>query len=284
MNMQQCTSQRKKVGLVLGGGGARGMAHIGVLQVIEREDISIDMIAGTSMGGVIAALYAAGVPADDMRAEALRLRSRKEQVKLADFRLSSRGLLKGTRIHHFVTDLVGPELSFDSLSIPTALVSVDLNSGREVIFREGNLADAVRATISLPGLFFPLERDDRILVDGGILNNLPVDVVKKLGADAVIAVDVLANFPIDSTGAPASGLPSKPSAVPQYLWDLYRTQMIMVSTITRFRTRLFPPDILIQPPIPSEIGVLLGFERIEEAIDAGQAACEAALPQITSLV
>lgn len=255
------------------------MAHIGVLRVLEREAIPVDMIAGTSMGGVISALYAAGVPTDDMEAEALRLRSRKEQVKLADFRLSRRGLLKGTRIHHFVTDLVGPELSFDSLKIPTALISVDLNSGQEVVFREGNLADAVRATISLPGLFFPLERDERILVDGGILNNVPVDVVRQLGADVVLAVDVLANYPIDPSGAP-----SKPTAVPQYLWDLYRTQMIMVSAITRFKATASPPDILIQPAIPSEIGVLLGFERIEEAIAAGQAACEAALEKIKSLL
>ena len=139
-----------KIGLALGGGGVRGLAHIGVLKVLQREHIPIDFIAGTSMGGIIGALLAAGVSVEDMETEALRVRSRRQTVKLLDLGFSSSGLIKGAGIHRYMSNLLGAELTFDDLLTPLALVAVDIHSGREVILREGKVVDALRATISVP--------------------------------------------------------------------------------------------------------------------------------------
>ncbi|HID87294.1 MAG TPA: hypothetical protein EYP55_07930, partial [Anaerolineae bacterium] len=160
--------RRPKVGLALSGGGARGLAHIGVLNVLEREGIPVDLLAGTSMGGVIAAGYAAGLSPEFMEQEALRMGQLRKLVGLFDLTLPKAGLVEGRKIEAYLAQHLG-EMTFDDLRIPLVLVAVDLVTGEEVILKSGSVIEAVRATISLPGVFAPVRMDGRLLVDGGIL-------------------------------------------------------------------------------------------------------------------
>jgi len=182
----------RTVGLALSGGGARGLAHIGVLKVLEREGIPIDYLAGTSMGGVIAAGCAAGLSPEFMEQEALRMTSLRRLLALADPSLPRRGLFEGQKVHEYFIGHLG-DRTFDDLRVPLTLVAVDLNTGREVFLSQGQVADAVRATVALPGIFRPVERDGQLLVDGGLLDNLPADAARHIGADVVIAVDVISD-------------------------------------------------------------------------------------------
>jgi len=183
------THNRPSVGLALSGGGARGLAHIGVLRALEREGIPVDYLAGTSMGGVIAAGYAAGMSSADLERESLAITQKRHMVHLADPGLPNGGLIQGEGYYAFFKKEFGDK-TFAELNLPLAVVAVDLNSHQEVVLREGPVALALRATTSLPGLFKPVEINGMRLVDGGVLNNLPVDVVSQMGAEVIIAVDI----------------------------------------------------------------------------------------------
>jgi NTE family protein len=274
----------KRIGLALGGGGARGLAHIGVLKVFEREKIPIHLMTGTSMGGVIGALLAAGIPVKDMEAEACNLGGRRKQLKLVDIELSKSGLLKGERIYQLLASYLGEELTFADLRIPLAVIAVDYHTGGEVVLKEGRIVDAIRATISVPGAFVPVKRGDLLLVDGGVLNNVPVDVAYDLGARAVIGVDVLPNFPQDKSSEPLEALPVKIPAISQSITEIMHIQMIMISEMTELRLKCRPPNVLIRPDLPPKIGLFVGFSYAKEAIALGEAAAEQALPQILELV
>jgi len=160
-----------------------------VLKVLQREGIPVNFLAGTSMGGIIAAGHAVGFSADFMEQEALRMGRMSRLIRLFDLSLPGAGLVEGKKVQAYLARHLG-EVSFDDLQIPLALVAVDLVTGTEVILTSGPVAEAVRATISLPGVFAPLRKDGHLLVDGGVLNPLPADVVRRMGADVVIAVDV----------------------------------------------------------------------------------------------
>jgi len=209
---------RPTIGLVLSGGGARGLAHLGVIEWLEQQRIPVDMVAGTSIGGLVGALYATGADSAEMRAfldaidwqlvlsadtpypqKALR-RKQDAREAPATFELGLRdgfklppGFDDGHQVG-LVLDRIGfpyaGVTSFDELPTPFACVAVDLETGRQVVFRNGSLSEAMRATMSYPGWFSPLRSGDRVLVDGGVLNNLPTDVMLEMGADIVIAVDL----------------------------------------------------------------------------------------------
>lgn len=272
------------IGLALGGGGARGLAHIGVLRVFEREHIPVHFIAGTSMGGIIGAAYAAGVPLDTIASVALNIRNRLEQIRLLDFKLTGRGLIKGTRLYRQLASLLGEELAFSDLKIPLALVAVDMLTGREVVMREGKVVDAIRATMSVPGVFEPVPHDDLLLVDGGILNNVPVDVVCESGAQVRIAVDVMPDFPRNRVGqAPVVQAP-KTAHLPPAMQDVMNAFLIMIAEMTEYRLRVCTPDLVIRPEISSQVSLLTGFELAEEVIASGETAAELALPEILQIV
>jgi NTE family protein len=273
----------KTIGLALGGGGARGLAHIGVLKVLEREALPIACVAGTSMGGIIGAAVAAGVPAADMEAEALKVRRRREQVKLVDPKFYGTGLLKGSRIYKYMATLFGETLSFSDLRLPLALIAVDLISGNEVVLREGNVIDALRATISVPGVFNPVQYAGFRLVDGGVLNNVPVDVARTLGAEVVIAVDVLSDYR-PSIPLPQPAQPRKRNPLTEPLVELWDIQMMMITALTRLRLKEAQPNLCIHPQISNKVGLILGFEHAEEVIAAGEAAAQASLPEIYNLI
>ena len=274
-----------RLGLVLGGGGARGLAHFGVLRVLQRENIPIHYVAGTSMGGLVGALFAAGVPAERVEEEVLRLSRVTEQIRLVDVDLSAAGLsIRGRRIYNFMADLLGEELTFADLPLPLAMVAVDIRTGREVILQGGLVIDAVRATISVPGVFMPVDLGDYRLVDGGVLDNVPVDVARGMGATRTIAVDVLPSFSVNVPGRAPVETGLQLAFAPRQLNEVYHVLMIMIAAQTENRLRQYPPDLLIRPVLSPSITLLSGFNRAAEMIAAGEAATEAALPAIRALL
>lgn len=188
--MNFLTHKTPKVGLALGGGGARGLAHIGVLKALKEESIPIDLIAGTSMGAVIGALYAKERKVDILEKMVLET-DWKQLVRLVDLNLlPGKGLVHGEKIKELLRSLIG-DARFQDLEIPLAVVAADVQTSEEIIFHEGSVIEAVRASISLPVIFTPVKWGDRFLVDGGIVNPVPIDVVRNMGAEVVIAVNVI---------------------------------------------------------------------------------------------
>ncbi len=271
---------RPTVGLALGGGGARGLAHVGLLKVLTREGIPIDYIAGTSMGGILGALYSIGMPLDQIEAEAARIGGRRTMLGLADIQISQTGLLRGARIQAHLASLIGAERTFAELTTPLAIVASDMNSGREVVFQEGRVIDALRATMSVPGVFRPYELGPYRLVDGGILNNVPTDIVRRMGATVVIAQDVLPQYSLNVPGEPPLISPMALGGLPRVYNDFWQIESIMISAITELRLIMSPPDVLIWPNLPANMGLFLGFDRAHIAIAAGEEAAEQALPRI----
>jgi len=274
----------RRIGLALSGGGARGLAHIGVLKVLEQEGVPIRCLAGTSMGGLIAALYAAGLSPDFMEQEAQRMGSLRQLLALAEPPLPHRGLFEGQKVKDYLRGHLG-ERTFDDLCVPLALVAVDLNSGREVVLRDGQVVDAVRATIALPGFLAPVERGEQMLVDGGVLNNLPADVVRQMGADLVIAVDVTSNGRMASLLVQALRRRRYlPKGLVGTFEILYRTLAVMMGEIQHHRVVQARPEVIILPRIPQDVTVLTGFQRAAEIIAAGQQAAREVLPCVRDLL
>ncbi len=271
--------RQPRLGLALSGGGARGIAHIGVLRVLQQAGIPVHCVAGTSAGGVIGAGFCAGMSPDMLAQEALYLSNVRHLVRLVDRVPSRLGLLAGDKIAAYMTGKIG-RCSFDDLRIPLAVVTVDIESGEEVILDHGPVVDAVRATMAYPAVFEPREMNGRLLVDGGLLNNLPVDVVRKMGADAVIAVDVSAP---QEYLADLSEMAGRNHLLPQVRLTMAMVARCIDIMMHRIRTQKlaeYPPDVLICPPVPPDVGIFSGFSRAAECIAAGEQAARDALPAI----
>ncbi len=185
--MQFC----KKIGIALGAGAARGLAHIGVLQAIEEEGIKIDFVAGTSMGAIVGAYFAKNGTVKGLKELAL-LMDRLNLIRLADpnILLMFKGFISGKRVEDFLKIIVG-DIYFEDLQIPFAVVATDLYTGKEVVIKEGRVISAIRASISIPAIFVPVKWEETFLVDGALSNPVPVDIVRKMGADIVIASNVI---------------------------------------------------------------------------------------------
>ena len=176
-----------KVGLALGSGSARGWSHIGVIRALAEAGIVIDYVAGTSIGALVGAVYASGKI--DLLADAVHQFSRKHILSLSDPVLPKSGLIDGVKIAEFIHKYV-LDKPIERLPLPLAIIATDLNTGDEVVLRKGNIVEAIRASISLPGIFKPVRKDNYLLVDGGLVNPVPVRTVREMGADFVIAVDL----------------------------------------------------------------------------------------------
>ncbi|TLN02098.1 patatin-like phospholipase family protein, partial [bacterium] len=222
----------QKIGLALGGGGARGLAHIGILKVLEKSGVPISAVAGTSMGGLVAAAYAAGNSPAEIEEFAIRFSHLKELMKLIDLTPQRRGLLEGQKVRNFISAWLGEQLTFADLRLPTVLTAVDLISGKEVLLSNGQLLPAVFATIAMPGVFKPVVENERVLVDGGVLDNLPVVPLQQMGVDRILAIDVHLN-PQDQAqwGSPARRL-HWPIPLPEFFNDFYLAELIMVAELT----------------------------------------------------
>ena len=174
-----------KIALVLGGGAARGFAHIGVIKALEAQGIVPDMVVGTSAGAVVGALYASGMHGFDLQKVALQM----EENMVSDWTLPNRGVLKGEALQDFINQKV-KNLPIQKLPKPLGVVATDLQSGEMVLFRQGNTGNAVRASSAVPGVFQPVEISGRDYVDGGLTSPVPAQSARAMGADFVIAVDI----------------------------------------------------------------------------------------------
>ncbi|KMY49338.1 patatin-like phospholipase family protein [Peribacillus loiseleuriae] len=174
-----------KIGLALGSGGARGFAHLGVIKVLKEAGISIDMIAGSSMGALVGSFYAAGSDVERL----YRLSKAFKRKYYLDFTVPKMGFVAGKKVKELIRVFTYNK-RIEELDIPLAIVATDIKKGEKVVFQSGPIAEAVRASISIPGIFVPEKIGDRLLVDGGVIDRVPVSVVRSMGADLVIAVDV----------------------------------------------------------------------------------------------
>ncbi|HQS99857.1 MAG: patatin [Hydrogenophilales bacterium 16-64-46] len=284
---------RPRIGLALGGGSARGWAHIGAIRVLEEAGVRPDLVCGTSIGALVGAAYVAG----ELDRLETWVRSLKLQtvVSFLDFTLGG-GLIKGDKlIEFFRAHFVDRDIR--ELERPYGAVATDLARGREIWLREGGVSDAVRASIALPGLFTPVVHDGTWLVDGGLVNPVPVSLARAMGADFVIAIDLNADIlGRHLRNAPASrtrrakptladtvmaqlGIERDDGPAPPAMLDVLASSInIMQVLITRSRLAGEPADAIIAPPLAS-LG-LMEFHRATVAIEAGRRAAEAALPQI----
>jgi NTE family protein len=289
-----------KIGLALSSGGAAGMAHVGVIEELLAAGIEIDCIAGTSAGAMVGAAWAAG-HLEEFRATMCALTGRRV-LSLFDPTWPRTGLLEGRRPLELIRPHIGDTI--ETLPRPFAAVATELSTGKEVVLRKGSVADAVRASAAVPGLLMPETVDGRVLVDGGLVNPIPVDVARSLGAEFVIAVSVLGIaeaivpdepeqmaqglaaqwlaklFPPEE---PAGGKATMPAPAPVVL-DLglieimSRASRIVQARLAEERLRVDPPNGLIRISLP---GIsLFELHRSGEAITAGKKAARLALPAI----
>lgn len=246
-----------KIGLVLGGGAARGFAHVGVIKMLESQGLRPDLIVGTSAGSVVGALYASGYTGFDLQRIALEL----DEKTVSDWTLPNRGFLRGESLQSFVNSAV-KNRNLEQLSKPLGVVVTDLRSGERVVLRRGNTGMAVRASSSIPGVFQPVVIGGREFVDGGVTSPVPVRAAREMGAEFVIAVDISRN--------PQTG------AVDDTVGVLLQTFLIMGRTIAA--QELPGADIVISPDTREMASTT--FESRNVSIIEGEKAALAAIPLI----
>ena len=258
--------RRKKIGLALGSGAARGLAHIGVVEVLKREGIPIDMIAGTSAGAVFGAIYAWSTDTDQIKKQALEM-NWKKIAPLIDPSLPKTGLIKGKKIKNLLASYIGGNIKFSDLKIPFACVATDIETGEEVVIDRGSVPEALRASISVPAIFTVVKRGDRYLVDGGLANPVPVSVVKRMGADFIIAVNVMPRV-TDRT--------EKMNKEPNIFQIIM--QSIYITTYSLVQSSVEDADTVIEPDV-ANIGAG-DFQKAQELILRGEQAAQNAIPEI----
>lgn len=280
--------KRPKIGLVLGGGGARGGAHVGVLKIFEKEKIPVDLIVGTSVGALIGALYAGGVSPDELEEYAIEGAYKKVYrtrvpvfrtiflpINKLVYKITKKpfyaGLYNDHDLHRFVNDAILQSGDIN-IAVPLSIIAVDLVSGKPVVIMSGDVGLAVQASTAIPGLRQPVQFGDQLLIDGGVLNNLPIEEAKNLGADIIITIS------ID---------PWQEACVPQTDFNTFEkvlTRVINLSLIAQSENKLNHADVVIKPSV-SDIGILdLGEENLKRAIKAGENAAYEVIPQIRKLI
>ena len=294
----ECVAERPSVGLVLAGGGARGAAHIGVLKYLEANNIPVDIVTGTSMGAIVGGLYAAGYRADEIESlmldmdweaaliddvprqkRSLQRRIREDRFSIAgspgyddgELKIPS-GAIQGQNVILALQRLTQPVAhieDFDALPRRFRAVATDIVTGEMVVLERGDLALALRASMGVPAIFAPIELDGRLLVDGGITNNLPIDLAKEMGADIVIAVDI-----------------TSPMLTREALGNLLTitdqlTRLLVVNNTQAQQAMLSPQDVLIVPELDAVSAV--SFDAAANAIEAGYRAIEGKADALASL-
>ncbi len=284
---------KKDVALVLSSGGARGFAHAGVIRALERHGFTITSVAGSSMGSLIGGLYATG--------ELQKLLDYVEELdvldvlKLTDFTVSSKGLVKGDKVIKKLKELI-PDRNIEELEIPYCAIATDIESGEEKVFDSGKLYDAIRASISIPTVFQPAEIDGHYYVDGGVLNPIPINRVKRKRRDIVVAVNVAA-MSENGAGSPEGEEKEEDATFGEQIRTLYekignliprsrtdsigffnlvnKTINLMLNQISELTLAQDPPDILIN--IPEDAFGVFDFYKAKEIIENGEAVAEKAI-------
>ena len=258
---QPLTATRKPqavIGLALGGGASKGFAHIGVIKVLEENNIPIKIVTGTSAGALVGSLYASGMNAPRLQREAENL----QRADLVDLTLSTSGFIRGEKLQNYINRKVGNR-PMQQFPIKFAAVATDFESGKPVVFNVGNAGQAVRASASIPNVFQPVVIGSRKYVDGGLSQPVPVSAAKKMGANFIIAVDI-------------SARPAK--NVSQGMFS-YLDQTFNVMSQTALHQELGQANVVIKPQV-LELGSVGGFDQKQRAIQLGEQAARAALPEI----
>ena len=255
-------SVRPGIGLALGGGFARGFAHLGVLKVLQQHHIRISHIAGSSVGSILGAAYASGAPLERIIETCRTLRFR----DIARWRVSRLGLASNQRLGALIARVFGSR-QFEDLQIPLAVVATDLSSGEPVVFKQGNLVDAIRASCAFPGLFEPVQIGTRCLADGGLVAPVPTQAARYLGAQTVIGVSV--GMHDGHRGAPT---------------NIFQVVSRAVGAAQKHQLELWErhADLVLRPDV--QFLAWDDFARADEAIEAGSAAALRALPRIEELL
>jgi NTE family protein len=270
-------ASRKRVGLALGGGAARGLAHIGVLEILEKESIPIDLVAGTSAGAVVGSLYASGMSAARMK-EVARSFDWFKRRSMVDLALPRTGFISGERLTREIIKLMGGDLTFADLKKPFACVACDVLSGEEAVMTSGSVAEAVHASMSIPVVFQAVERKGRYMVDGGLVNQVPVNVASAMGADYIIAVNVVPRHAaklkthLTERDDTTSADPPRPNLVSVML------NVIDIANSCRIESSLQGADTVIEPDM-LQIGAA-DFQKADQAILQGEMAAVDAVPKI----
>ena len=252
-----------RIGLALGGGAARGFAHVGVIQVLEEAGIRPNLVAGTSAGSLVAAIYASGKSGVQLQQVAETM----EEATIADWTLPifSRGLLRGDALARYVNTQVGSRL-IENMPLPLGIVATDLNSGQDMLFQRGDTGTAVRASSSVPAVFQPVRIAGRDYVDGGLVSPVPVRAARKMGAELVIAVDISSPPDVNLAGGT--------------LDILLQTFSIMGKSINGFELR--DADVVVRPALTGISSADFGARK--RSIEAGRQAMLQALPQLRALI
>lgn len=248
---------KHKIALVLGGGSARGIANIGVLKILERERIPIDLIVGSSIGSLVGAAYSLGVPIYRIEKAALKF----SWDKLADFHISKLSILKGKKLENIIADFTDAK-GFRDAQIPLAITTTDIETGEECVHTKGNLQKLIKASCSWPGIFPPVTIDGRKLTDGGIRNSIPVKMAKRLGATKIIAIDI--------------GFCVKKGTLDNIFQAFIQSIQILGEELDSYQSR--QADVIIKPKL-HDIDQF-AFHRSKQIIADGEEAARKAIPEI----
>lgn len=271
----------KRIGLALGGGGAKGLAHVLMLKVFDELQIKPHRIAGTSIGAIVGALYASGLTAEEIEdhvremiitkgssfREALENRRALKAIKLFDVNFGAGALLKGDRFIEFLYEIIGVS-TFEELEIPLRVVATDFWASRQVVLESGELLRAVKASMALPGVFMPEIKNDRVLIDGGGVNPVPYDLLED--CDVTVAIDVMGE--LEDRGAEP----------PSLFRAICATFDIMQRSIITEKFKHDPPDIYIKPKISSVN--ILDFFKLEDVYQQARPAYERLRREISALL
>ena len=281
---------KKDITLVLSGGGARGIAHIGVIEELVKLNVNIASISGTSMGALIGGIYAVG-KLEEFKQWMLKV-NRTKIFKLIDFSFSTQGLVKGERIFNEIKEFI-TDVNIEDLPIKYTATAFDIANGREVVFDKGSLYNAIRASISIPTIFTPLTLGDSVFIDGGVVNNIPINTAKRVQNDIVIAVNVNAGISDDvvyfseieqliKQDKGTNKTSHRINKNVNYFFLVNNSLVTMTNHISNLILEKYPPDVLVE--IPRNGAGIFEFYNAKTIINSGKEHFINSIPEIQSKI
>lgn len=261
---------KKKIGLALGSGGARGYAHVGVIKVLKENKIPIDFIAGTSIGSIVGGYYALNLNTEKLETVGLDFSAMDIWKKLIDLNNPKLSLIKGNKIREFLKQFLG-EKKFKDTKIPLAIGATNIETGKLVVFNKGKIIDAAIASSTLPGIFPSYEYKSKYLIDGGIADGLPVDLVRKMGADIIIGVDLY-----------NSDLPKFEN--PTAMSVMERTYNLLLSKLSLYQEHEYKNNTIVLRPKTGKGVQMFAFDKAKEFILAGEKEAKNNLSKIKKMI